>query len=306
MDTTRELSKKKQYISTYSLLVILFISLSSTAYGYAGSIIATTLTQPSFHTYMKLEDYPDPEGMMGAMNSVFYAGGMAGSFFSGWCCTAYGRKMTVALGNALVLLSGALLTASVHPGMFITFRFFSGFGAYQILSSVPVWIAELAPPRIRGVLTDIHAVFMMLGYSIACYVGLGVYFVGGINQWRGAISIQMVLPTFILAGIYWMPESPRFLLAKSRTDEAWNIIHRMHSDPSDPNDEFARREFYQIRKQIELDRTFATSYWEIFSRPSLRRWALMTILLEFCLMSTGILVILSKPNSCHLFSQTLN
>jgi hypothetical protein len=135
---------------------------------------------------------------------------------------------------------------------------------------------------------------MMVGYTIACYVGLGFYFVKGENQWRGPIGLQMALPTIILCGLYWMPESPRFLLAKGKNDQAWSVIHRMHSSPDDPSDEFAKREFYQMQKQIELDVTFQTSYLGIFKQPSLRKRGLQTIFLEFCLMSSGVLVILSK------------
>jgi MFS family permease len=166
--------------------------------------------------------------------------------------------------------------------------------SFQILSSVPLWVGELAPPKIRGIMTDIHAVGMMVGYTVSIYVGLGFYFVSGSNQWRGPLGLQMALPTIILCGIYWMPESPRYLLSKAKFEQAWAIVHRMHSDPNDPNDEFAKREFYQMRKQIELDVTFATSYWEIFKKPSLRKRAYMTIFLEFCLMSSGILVVLSE------------
>jgi len=166
--------------------------------------------------------------------------------------------------------------------------------SFIILASVPLWVAELAPPRIRGMLTDVHAVGMMVGYTLACYVGLGFYFVSGNNQWRGPIALQMALPTIILCGLYWMPESPRFLLSKGRTDQAWMIINRMHSNVNDPTDEFAKREFYQMRKQIELDVTFETSYLGIFKQPSLRKRAIMTIFLEFCLMSSGVLVILSE------------
>jgi Sugar (and other) transporter len=167
-----------------------------------------------------------------------------------------------------------------------------------ILASVPLWVAELAPPKIRGILSDIHAVAQLLGYTIACYVGLGFYFVTGENQWRGAMGLQMALPAIILCGIYWMPESPRFLLAKGKTDQAWSIIHRMHSSRGDATDEFAKREFYQMRKQIELDVTFQTSYLGIFKQASLRKRALQTIFLEFCLMSSGVLVILSKLFQC--------
>lgn len=120
--------EKKQHVNTYSLFVILFITLSSAAYGYAGSIIATTLTQPSFIEYMKLDTAPNANSLIGAMNTLFYLGGIVGSFFSGWCSNKYGRKASVTIGNAMILISGALLTGSVNPAMYIVFRFFSGFG----------------------------------------------------------------------------------------------------------------------------------------------------------------------------------
>ena len=168
------------------------------------------------------------------------------------------------------------------------------FRCFQVLASVPLWVAELAPPQTRGILIDIHAFLMLVGYNVAAYVGLGFYFVPGSDQWRGPIGIQMILPTVVLCGIYWIPESPRFLLTKGRTSEAWRIVHALHSDAADPTDEFAKREFYQMRKQIEFDTTMPDSYLHIFKTPSLRKRALMTILLEVCIQSSGVLVILSK------------
>ncbi|KAJ5664774.1 uncharacterized protein N7477_007222 [Penicillium maclennaniae] len=284
---------KHQHINVYTAAVVFFITLSSAAYGYAGSVIATTLTQPSFVAHFKLDTAPNAEAITGAMNALFYTGGVFGSFFAGWSSNQFGRKFSAGFGNALLIFSGALMTASVNPTMFIAFRFFSGFGAMVILSSVPIWVAELAPPRLRGLLTDIHAVMMMVGYTVACYVGLGFYFVSGDNQWRGPIALQMALPVIILCGLYWLPESPRYLLSKDRTEEARKIIMRMHSSPDDPEQEFARREFFQMKKQIRLDAEFATSYWTLFKKSSMRKRLAMTVFLEFALMSSGVLVILN-------------
>lgn len=119
---------KPQPASAYCIFVICFVCLSTVAYGYAGSIIATTLTQPSFHERMKLDTDPRSEGLIGAMNGLFYAGGVIGSFLAGWTNNLKGRKFTLVIGNSLILISGALLTASVNPEMFIVFRFFSGVG----------------------------------------------------------------------------------------------------------------------------------------------------------------------------------
>lgn len=120
--------QREQHITLYSISVIGFITLSSAAYGYAGSVIATTLTQPSFLEYMELTTAPNADSLIGAMNALFYAGGIVGSFLAGWTSNRYGRKVSVAIGNGLLLISGALLTASVNPAMFIVFRFFSGLG----------------------------------------------------------------------------------------------------------------------------------------------------------------------------------
>jgi MFS family permease len=119
---------RTQHFNLYNVVVIGFITLSSAAYGYAGAIIATTLTQPSFTKTMKLDTVSNAEALIGAMNALYYAGGIFGSFLAGWTSNTYGRKFSAALGNILLLISGALLTASVNPGMFIAFRFLSGVG----------------------------------------------------------------------------------------------------------------------------------------------------------------------------------
>ena len=160
---------------------------------------------------------------------------------------------------------------------------------------MPLWVSEIVPPRDRGRLVDIHAVLLNLGYTIAGYVGVGFFFYTGGNQWRGAMGLVMLFPAILLAGIYWMPESPRYLLSKGRVDEAWAIIHRLRSESIDANDEFAKREFYQMRKQIELDTTMKTSYVEIFRKPSYRKRAIITMYLFFSLISSGVLVINSTP-----------
>ena len=156
---------------------------------------------------------------------------------------------------------------------------------------MPLWVSEIVPPKDRGRLVDIHAVLLNLGYTIAGYVGVGFYFYTGGNQWRGAMGLTMLFPALLLAGIHWIPESPRYLLSKGRTDEAWAVVRRLHAGSNDADAEFARREFYQMRKQIELDRTMKTSYAEIFRKPSYRKRALITMYLFFSLISSGVLVI---------------
>jgi hypothetical protein len=116
------------------------------------------------------------------------------------------------------------------------------------------------------------------------------------------MGLQMFFPFTLICGLWWMPESPRWLLSKQRSDEAWEIVKRLHANPNDASDEFAEIEFRQMSKQIELDRTYKTSYYEIFTRPSYRKRALITMFMTYSLMSSGVLVINSKlqNKSCHM------
>jgi MFS family permease len=120
--------ERKSHVQPYTIWVICFMTMGSASYGYAAAIIATTLTQPSFNKYMKLDTATNADSLIGAMVGLYYAGGVVGSFCHGWMCNAYGRKMSIVTGMLFVLISGAFLTGSVNVAMFIVFRFFSGWG----------------------------------------------------------------------------------------------------------------------------------------------------------------------------------
>lgn len=118
---------KKRHFKAYTIFICICMSLGSASMGMAAAVISTTLGQPSFIKKMGL-DGPDKDSLEGAMNSLFYTGGVAGAICHGWAANAYGRKGSIAIGSLVLLISQALLTGSVNAAMFIVFRFFSGWG----------------------------------------------------------------------------------------------------------------------------------------------------------------------------------
>ena len=96
-----------------------------------------------------------------------------------------------------------------------------------------------------------------------------------------------------------MPESPRYLLIKGRKQQAWSVVHYLHSDPEDSTNEFAKREYYQILKQMEFENTMKSGWGEILRKASYRKRAFITVMLSVCLMSSGILVIQSTYLETH-------
>jgi hypothetical protein len=103
------------------------------------------------------------------------------------------------------------------------------------------------------------------------------------------LALNCVSPLITLGGIYWAPESPRYLAWVDRKDEAWEVIRRLHSDASDPNETAAQAEFQQIVLQVEHDKQQAVTYWKMFQKPSWRRRSLVAIFLLYATQCTGIL-----------------
>ncbi|KAJ5813256.1 uncharacterized protein N7503_000006 [Penicillium pulvis] len=237
------------------IFILVFLGFGSTSMGYASSIIATTLSQPSWYQSLHLYTASSSTALIGATNALFYTGGAFGSLFSGFIVHKYGRKKCAALAALIILIASALVTASQHIGMFITFRFFQGWGSFQMLSTIPLWMAELVPPKRRGLLVQVHPAMINFGCTAATYTGIGFYYYsgGGDNRWRGPIGLAGLFPFLFLIGLYWIPESPRFLISNGRSDEAWDILRRLHSNPRDPEHLFAKKELYQIHQQLQLD-----------------------------------------------------
>ena len=161
-----------------------------------------------------------------------------------------------------------------------------------------IWMNEVVPSHLRGALVDIHAVLLVFGYVTSAWIGLGCYFINDPKgrQWRIPLAIQTLFPLLLLSGLYWIPESPRWLVMKGRLEEAKAILDRLHSNKSDPDNSYARTEFYQIQKQIIIDRTLDNSWMHMLKKPSYRKRCLLAVGTTGIIQCSGVLVINSKSS----------
>jgi MFS family permease len=108
-------------------------------------------------------------------------------------------------------------------------------------------------------------------------------------QWRLPLALACLTPLVTLSGLYWIPESPRYLAWVDRKDEAWEVLRKLHYDPTDPAEEAAHAEFQQIVLQVEFDKQQPVSYWNMFKIPTWRRRSLISVFLMFATQCTGAL-----------------
>ncbi|KAF2166313.1 hypothetical protein M409DRAFT_23503 [Zasmidium cellare ATCC 36951] len=89
-------------------------------------------------------------------------------------------------------------------------------------------------------------------------------------------------------------QSPRYLIWAGKTEDAWDVLRRLHRDPADDTDKEAQEEYFQIIAQVALEKQQDTSYANLPRQPSLRKRCIIVILLGFATQSTGAIPIFNS------------
>jgi MFS family permease len=102
--------------------------------------------------------------IIGAVTALFAAGAAFGAVIQGWTSDFLGRRKALAVGGIIALFGTALVAGSVNIPMLMVFRFVSGLGVGQLLCLVPLYIAEVAPPKHRGFMSAGTGCSFSFGY----------------------------------------------------------------------------------------------------------------------------------------------
>ncbi|KAH7256032.1 general substrate transporter [Fusarium tricinctum] len=285
-----------QTVNQYNLAVVLFTAFGSFTYGFNSSIIASTTGLPSFWSYFNLAT-SGPRAdwstqMIGAMNSLYSAGGLIGCLTVGWLADKIGRKRSIQIICAICVTASVFTTASVNIGMFLAGRGIQGLGSGMIDTICPLYQSEISPAHARGRMVGMHAVFLVSGYAGASWVGLGCYFEDNPDiQWRLCIAFQTLAPLMLLLGSHVIPESPRYLIYNRRDEEGLQVLMKLHSYSEDLDNRYAYAEFEQIKQQVELDRASERSWLALWKTPNTRKRMIFGFLVIAIAQSSGVLVI---------------
>jgi sugar porter (SP) family MFS transporter len=240
-------------------------------FGFDVAIIsgAVPFIQPYFHWN---------ELQLGWGVSSLLVGAMAGAFGSGVLSDMYGRRKVlifVALFFAVSCTFTALATSSV---IFISARLFGGLavGAASVLS--PMYVAEVAPPKKRGMLVAIYQLAIVLGILCSYTINYGLHNID--NNWRWMFATGIIPSVLFFVGLFFIPESPRWLYKAGREADALKVLTRISGEA------LAKTEIQEIAKSLNGDMT-SVSINELF-KPSARKVVLIGFILAVFVQISGI------------------
>ncbi|KAH8880850.1 general substrate transporter [Thozetella sp. PMI_491] len=269
--------------SSRSITIATAISLAGFIYGLDTGIIASTIAQKTFQSYMYGPSLKNA-ALTGGIVSGYYAGSALGSAASAWTMDALSRRWSLLLGSCVSVVGAIMQAAAVNPAMMIVGRALSGFSTGMVYPVAPVYLSELSPPENRGFLVGLKGLMNTLGFFIAGWIGYAGSFAEGDLQWRIPLATQGP-PAVLLAVItIFLPYSPRWLMQKERYDDAKKVMVYLHEHRGL---EFIDREYSEMYAQLQLDNSLErqSNYRLLFTRQYLRRTLLGCLIVNMTKLS---------------------
>jgi SP family sugar:H+ symporter-like MFS transporter len=169
---------------------------------------------------------------LGQLVSSLSLGCALGAFLAGRFADIWGRRVVMMVSAVLFIVSALASGSSTSWLLFGISRFAAGaaVGAASVLA--PAYIAEVTPAKMRGGLTTVQQLMIILGitgafvvnYFLAHWAGDSLSMFHGAPSWRWMFWVQAVPAVLFLMSLLLIPESPRFLVSKTRDDEARGVL----------------------------------------------------------------------------------
>ncbi|KAK3693062.1 general substrate transporter [Podospora appendiculata] len=289
----------------YGLSIILMVASATT--GYDGMLINTSqqIHAWNYFFFPELRDNPtleDPvlDSKLAILVNMFNIGSIISFFITPYVADYYGRKRAIVLGCVFMIVGGILTAFCTGYGMYMGGRFLLGFGNSLSQMASPLLLTEICHPQHRGPVTAIYNCLWNAGALLVSCIAWGTASIETDWSWRSITFLQIVPSVVQLVGIWWIPESPRFLVNQDRHEEALHILAKWHAGGNSAN-ATVQFEFREIKETMRLQKedaggTTGSSYAD-FLRTRGNRWRLAII------VSLGII---SQYSGNALFSNYMN
>ncbi|GAA5944754.1 uncharacterized protein JCM15063_002393 [Sporobolomyces koalae] len=245
----------------------------SFALGYDGSYLNTCQSLPSWQAY-----FNNPAGTrLGLFSASAYLPALVLLPFFSYSCDAIGRRYSAGIG-ALLVIAGAIVGAlAKNEGMLIAGRVLVGTPGSLLVLGANLLLNEILHPRLRSIGGALFLTAYYTGSTVAAWTGYAVVQRTDMGDWnwRLVTLLQCLGPIIFLAGlIILVPESPRWLIAKGRREEAHKMLASHHANGS-MDDPLVLKEIEEIEEAIEREKVNKQGFSAFLSTPGNRHRLLL-------------------------------
>jgi sugar porter (SP) family MFS transporter len=246
-------------------------ALAAVLFGYDNGIIGAALL-------FIPRDLPLTPWQKGAVVSATVFGAMLGALGSGPAADRLGRQRILLAAGVVFTVGAVGAGAAATVDMLVAFRFILGLGIGIASVIVPLYLAEMAPARDRGVVTSLNQYMIIVGTALSAALGYAFAFAG---SWRWMLLVGVFPAVVLMIGMVVMPDTPRSLVRRGQDDNARAVLVGLRGDAAEAERELA--EITAVERQERQTRTTA-----LLSAAWVRRLLVLGALLAIFQQITGI------------------
>lgn len=261
----------------YVTLVAIVAAIGGLLFGFDTAVVSGAIG------FMQ-EKFSLTDFQVGWAVSSLIVGCIVGAAFAGVLSDKFGRKKTL-IFSAILFIVGSI--GSAIPDTFdayILFRIIGGLGIGLTSTICPLYNAEIAPPKYRGRLVALNQLATVTGIFFVYFVNLWISNSGGHewqveSAWRWMFGVGIVPGIIFLIALFFVPESPRWLMKQGRRDAALQILNKFHG----PHE--AGAEINDIEKSFKQKQG---TFKELIQSPTLKVALMVGVVLAVMQQVTGI------------------
>jgi len=273
-EDTKRFYQKPNLLYLYLMLFPTCMGIELTS-GFDSQMINALQIVPSWNAY-----FNNPAGSLkGIIAAAYSLGAILSLPFIPIVNDRFGRRWSI-FGGSMIMVIGSLIQGfSQHAGMYVVARMVLGFGIPTCIVSGSSLIGELAYPKERPIMTSLFNVAYFVGQIVAAAICFGTNNIDSDWAWRIPSLLQIGPSILQLVCVFFLPESPRWLITKDRAQEAQDILTKYHGE-ADRGLEFVQAEFVQMHTTIQLELEASKRSWTDLTKTSgMRRRLLITTML---------------------------
>ena len=198
--------KNNQMNKSYTIFISLVVALGGFLLGFDSAVISGAIN--GIRTYFSMTDWE-----LGFSVGCVIFGAMAGNLVAGPMADRFGRKQ-VLLVTAMLFTISALWSALATTYLtFVVARIIGGIGIGGAILIAPIYIAEIAPPKLRGSLVSLNQLNIVIGISVAYFSN---YFLKDLEgeSWRWMLGVEAAPALLYFVALFSVPRSPRWLIQR--------------------------------------------------------------------------------------------
>ncbi|KAK8934379.1 Hexose carrier protein HEX6 [Platanthera zijinensis] len=223
--------------------------------------------------------------LLTAFTSSLYLAGMVASIFASLVTRNYGRRPSMLIGGVSFLVGAGISGSATNIYTLILGRLLLGVGVGFANQSVPLYISEIAPSKIRGAITNGFQLCVGLGVFSANLINVGTQKIKAGWGWRLSLSLAAVPAILFTAGALFLPETPTSLLQRRAPPSTVKPLLQKIRGTLDVD-----RELNDLASGT-ADAPTSSAFRLIFFRRRYRPHLVMAVLIPFFQQVTGINVI---------------